>query len=233
MGGCLEVEAIFGQYLAEGALADHQPQGRFGGVLQSAPVGAADRDVALGAGILAGVVHPKQIVVQILDVVLHHHLDVDDVQVAADHLGFDRHRGVGAAAFAAAETELHPARLHHLHHIAVADRGRPPPMQAGVGDRVGLGRAEKPQRGLLAGADGVDAGGGPDNHDQGDNQHRGQADAAAAQPLDDAAQTAAQTAQHLVEIHFRWSWGLPSGLVHNRSIPRRCGSGAGAGRRAD
>ena len=157
---------------------------------------------------------PEQEVVQIPDVVLDHHLNVDDVQVAADHLRFHGY-GRNGAALTAAETQFHPAGLHRLHNVSVAHWRRPPPVQSGLGDRAALRGAEQPQGGLLARAYGVDSGGGPDNYNQSYDKSGCQADSASAETVGNTPDGAAQSGQDLVEIHLGRSWWLPSGLIHS------------------
>ena len=106
------------------------------------------------------IVHPEQEIVQAFDVVLDDHLHVDDVQVAANHQGFGG-KGIAGAGLVAAETQFHAAGFGHPHHIPVAHRGGPPPLQALLGYRRALHRAKETPGGVFAGADGINASAGP------------------------------------------------------------------------
>ena len=69
-----------------------------------------------------------------------------------------------------AVSQGHPPDLSHQNDVLLADGGRPPPVQPFLPDRVSLDCAEKPQGGLLTGADGVDAGSSPDHDDESDSK---------------------------------------------------------------
>ena len=193
-------------------MSDHQTEGRFSSVLQRPAVRAASGDDPLFTGILSWVVHLEEEIGQVLDVVLDHHLYVDDVQVAANHLGFHGHRCVGHSV-TAPEPKFQAAHQVGPHNVFVAERSGPPPVQPVLCHGSCLGLSEHPEHGLLTGTGRIDPSGCPDHNDQANQQGRGQSDAATAQTLGDAADTVADTAHYLFKIQL-WLPRSASGLIH-------------------
>ena len=209
----LDFLAVADQDIVDGTLADNQAEGGFGGVFEGAAVGAAGLD---GAAFLAGVVDAEQVVVEAFDVVLDDHLDVDDVEVAANHQGFGR-EGVAGAGGVAAETEFHTAGFGDADDVPVADGGGPPPLETFLGYRSALDGAKEAAGGVFTGADGIDAGGRPDDDEKGEDGDDENAEAAAAKAAGEAADAFAEAGGYLLEVHF----GLPlaaAGWVHKFCI---------------
>ena len=217
----LHCGTLRGQHILDGALPHHQTEGGLGGVLQRPAVGLARRNVP---GVLSGVVHLEQKAPQVLDVVLDHHLHVDDVQVAADHQPFQGDGHVGNSLVSAgAEPQLHASGLGYFPPVLLAYGSGPPPVESRLSDysrHLNTGRkshpadlAETPLRHLLAGADPVDACANPNNHDEADDHDDQRADTAAAKAPRKPAEAGAKGGQDLLEVYFRLS--RSSRRIHN------------------
>tara|TARA_B100001167_G_scaffold189487_1_gene154308 strand:- start:2941 stop:3333 length:393 start_codon:yes stop_codon:yes gene_type:complete len=130
---------------------------------------------------------------------LDNHLNVDDVQISADHLSFNGHWCVGYT-FSASEAELQSPNQVGPNDVFIANGAGPPPVEAILSYRSYLGFTEEAQDCLLSGAGGIDAGRGPDHDNQADEQGDGHTNSPATQSLGNTPDSGADVANDLFEI---------------------------------